>query len=279
MAEAKARNRHRQRVLEGELRCIYCAALPDSVEHMPPTSMFKGKSRPKGMEFASCTACNNGTTAADVVAAFIARVGPFDSSGSWQVREALGLRSRLAAKAPGVLQELFGGEYPQERWLRNPQGILVKTTVIQTQGAQLKQYLAAFSAKLGMALYRKHVGVALPLDGTVCLAFYLNSGPPQHVTEAILAKLPSLDTLRAGRHEVSSQFSYRYNTDECSIVLGLAAFHMGLFVVVLATSRPDFFHFQTIRFLSSLSSREALRPSCPNIQRHIPHSLRKSIRP
>jgi hypothetical protein len=53
--------------------CIYCAQRSQTVEHMPPVIMFTRKQRPKGLEFASCEACNGGTKHADLVAAYIGR--------------------------------------------------------------------------------------------------------------------------------------------------------------------------------------------------------------
>jgi hypothetical protein len=39
------------------------------------------------MEFASCNACNDGTSGGDVVGSFLARLSPFDETDSWKVKE------------------------------------------------------------------------------------------------------------------------------------------------------------------------------------------------
>ena len=76
MGEARLKSRSRQEILAGEPRCIYCDAAPSQLEHMPPKAMFRGRVRPSGMEFAACQSCNNGTSAADLVASFVARISP-----------------------------------------------------------------------------------------------------------------------------------------------------------------------------------------------------------
>jgi hypothetical protein len=50
--------------------------LAQSVDHVPPRAMFRGRRRPKGLEFASCKNCNEGTGRADLVAALLSRVAP-----------------------------------------------------------------------------------------------------------------------------------------------------------------------------------------------------------
>jgi hypothetical protein len=58
------------------------------------------------MEYAACTACNEGTRGSDAVAAFMARVHPDNGESSWQAEEMLKLISSLDTYAPGVREEL-----------------------------------------------------------------------------------------------------------------------------------------------------------------------------
>ena len=101
----KSRSRHE--ILRPGALCIYCGGLANRVEHMPPRAMFKDKARLSGMEFPSCESCNNGTSGADSVAAFIARIEPDGASGSWKFVENLAQITALNEFAPGVLEELF----------------------------------------------------------------------------------------------------------------------------------------------------------------------------
>lgn len=243
MGEAKLRSRAKSAILANEPRCIYCEALAETVEHMPPLVMFKKRSRPSGMEFASCKACNNGTSGSDLVASFLSRLGPFDEPDDWRIREAKGLTNRLKQHAPGVLDELIREDKREGNWIRGPGGILVPSVVIQADGPLLKSYLKIFAAKMGMALYREYVGVALPMTGGVLTTSYLNLGLAQKTADVILKLTPQFGTLKQGTFQVQDQFAYRYNTDEKSVLLALIGFHARLHIVVFATSMPGFYNF------------------------------------
>jgi len=71
----------RKRTLLDQLRaeqpyCIYCGGrtLGDSVDHMPPRTIFDLRYRPKGLEFLACTACNEGAKKAEQIAGFLSRL-------------------------------------------------------------------------------------------------------------------------------------------------------------------------------------------------------------
>ena len=55
--------------------CIYCGGrtVGDSVDHMPPRTIFDLRYRPKGLEFLACTACNAGGKKAEQIAGFLSR--------------------------------------------------------------------------------------------------------------------------------------------------------------------------------------------------------------
>ncbi|WP_407194622.1 hypothetical protein [Bradyrhizobium sp. STM 3566] len=239
MGDAKSKSRKLATLLASETRCIYCANKPTTVEHMPPIGMFKGRSRPNGMEFAACEDCNKGTSGADIVAAFYARLSQSDNPG--MLDEAIGLRRKMTMVAPGVSEEFNGPSYRQ--WQRTPSGLFREMTATRVDGPLTKSDLTAFSAKLAMALYREHIGVPLPLDGGVRVAYFLNAGLSQKAGDGMLSKLPLPGTLRQGRFVVPDQFAYRYNYDGKSIIAGLAGFNSNLHILMIATSNPVFYDF------------------------------------
>jgi hypothetical protein len=243
MGEAKKKSRSRQLILANEPRCIYCAEPPESVEHMPPIGMFKTRFRPSGMEFASCSGCNTGTRGADIVASFLARISPFDDADTWRIKEATKLKPALEKFAPGVLKELFHEQKKQIIWTRNPKGVRVRSVMRIADGPLVKAYLTVFGAKLAMALYREHTGIALPLTGGVQTTMFLNAGLAQAKADAILKITPLFSTLTQGDAHVPDQFAYRYNTDGESVLLAIIGFHRGLYIVVFATSMPEFYRF------------------------------------
>lgn len=218
-------------IMASEARCIYCAAPPTTVEHMPPISMFRGRKRPDGLVFAGCAACNNGTGAADLVAGFIARLSPRYDQASWKIEEAKARAGMLEAQAPGFLGEFFDPRHRTTEWLPTQSGIRRPITVLRLSGPLTRVYLDVFAAKLGMALYRHHCGHPLPLGGFVMCGAYLNAGLARETAKALLSIMPDQSGLRQGRrNHVDDQFVYRFNTDGRSVVVALAQFHDGLYV-------------------------------------------------
>src|SRR4051812_33487027 len=143
MGEARLKSRTRAEILAGEPRCIYCNAIPNQLEHMPPKSMFKGRGRPHGMEFAACQNCNNGTSAADLVASFVARISPDIDDKAWRIIEAKERRGKLEQIAPGFLNEFFRPDTSRSILLRK-QGLLVPYVRMKADGPLLKGYLTTF---------------------------------------------------------------------------------------------------------------------------------------
>lgn len=225
-------------LLKREPRCIYCKAPATQVEHMPPRGMFRGKGRPKGLEFASCADCNNGTGPADLVASFIAKIDSEAGLDHWGLQENLRLKSAMELRAPGVLEEIFGRGNVQPE-LTRVNGILRSFVKFRLDGPLVRSHLNAFSAKLGMALYRQHVGQALPLEGMVLSLWFLNGGINSGIVDAALSILPMGDTLKQGEKTVSDQFAYRFNTDQRSILASFSAFHKGLYVLNIAAREPE----------------------------------------
>ncbi|MCJ2132782.1 hypothetical protein MKK69_01660 [Methylobacterium sp. J-026] len=227
-------------IMASEARCIYCAAPHTTVEHMPPISMFRGRKRPDGLVFAGCSACNNGTSAADLVAGFVARLSPRYDQDDWKIAEVRARSGMLEAQAPGFLHEFLDQAQRSVEWRRGPNGIHRQMVVSRQRGPLLRAYLDVFAAKLGMALYRHHCGHPLPLEGFVMCGAYLNAGLAPDTAKALLSIMPDQSGLRQGRrNHADDQFIYRFNTDERTVVAALAQFHDGLYVSALAFGTVD----------------------------------------
>ena len=238
MGEAKRKSRSRRDILAGGDRCIYCEQRADDVEHMPPRVMFKEKLRLSGLEFPSCRSCNKGTSAADLVASFVARLDADGHVEGWQHREVKGLRGMLRQNAPEVWEELFHPWNGQEVWHRGASGIYERKLRVRPNGPLLGAHLGVFAAKMGMALYREHAGSALPSNGVVLAHYFTNAGLAQSSANAILRILPTTATLQQGKQTANEQFAYRYNSDGKSAVAALARFHKGLFTFTVVTCEP-----------------------------------------
>ena len=235
MGEAKRKVRSQADLIASEPPCIYCKNRPETVEHMPPITMFRKRARPRGLEFASCALCNQGTRGADAVASFFSRLHLDYGSGDWQSKEADTLKPILARYAPGVLQEFT--EHGKELHLRI-RGVIRPMVGIRANPL-LSANLTVFASKWGMASYREHVGQALPTNGAVYSRWYLNAGPAQQEYDAAMNMMPTFGTLRQGQFQVHDQFAYRFNSDERTITATFAKFHQGLYILTIATAEPD----------------------------------------
>lgn len=235
MGEERRKSLAKAAIVAAEPRCIYCASPAATVEHMPPRGMFKDKQRPGMMEFGACAACNDGTRGADAVAAMFARIAPFHNESSWQTKEARDLIRAVVAHAPGVIEEIFHPDKERVEWIPGPHGFR-KVVKIAADGPRVRANVSVFSAKLAMALYRHHIGFALPLTGAVWCQFALSGGMSQEHLDQRVEKLPIAGTLRQGRKHVSDQFLYRYNTDERTVVAAVAEFHRAFWITLFASS-------------------------------------------
>ncbi len=210
-------------------------APPGTVEHMPPVAMFPNSHRLSGMEFAACFDCNYSTRAADAAASLFARLSPSNIINELELKESRRLLRTMSSLAPEFVRELFDERKVTHVWAKGRDNFFGRKRRMELDGPVTYALLRAFSAKLGMALFREHVGEPLPAGGLVFTQHYLNSGLHRHEAEATLSILPGLGQLRQGRQTSGRSFSYRYNTDDRTIVAALAGFNDNFFVRVFAT--------------------------------------------
>ena len=270
MGEAKRKSRKRGDILAAELRCIYCANPAQTVEHMPPRGMFRGRLRPSAMEFGCCEDCNEATRGADAVAALFARTHPDYADTSWQTQEMMKLVSAVDAFAPGVREEMSApGKSIPEWGHRDGSPVLQRVVRVRADGPLVQANLCAFGAKLAMALYREHVGTPLPFDGVVWCQSALNAGMTQEALDARLQILPLFDTLRQGKFNVQEQFAYRYNCDNRATLGAVAQFHRGLWITLFASSDPKIVALLEEPKFVNLPASALIRPG----------DLRKSLTP
>lgn len=211
---------------------------------MPPRIVFRAKDRPSGMEYPACKQCNNGTSAADSAVAFFSRIDRFaDDPTGWKIKESVKPLRSLGLLAPGFLEELFNERAAKDTLIASPGGVLIPATEIHT-GPISQSLLTVFTAKLGMALYREHVGEPLPITGGVHTMWFLNSGLSEQAAQNMLSILPEYSTLKQGRRKsASGQFDYRFNTDEKSVVAALTHFHGNIHFFTMSAADTSLYKF------------------------------------
>lgn len=242
MGEAKQRSRAKAEILQSEVQCVYCDAEPTTVEHMPPTSMFRNKIRLSGLEFACCETCNHSTSASDAAASFFARLSPTHQTDQNELDEAYALVGTLAQRAPGAILEIFDEQKSTKIWAKGRSSIYGQMHSIKLDGPVTHSLMTAFTAKFGMAMFREHVGRAMNKGG-VYTQFYFNAGLTREVAKATVSILPLFGQLTMGKQRSGRQFNYRYNCDLKSITATFGAFHDNLFVRAIAVEDAESYRF------------------------------------
>ena len=241
MGEAKRRRPSREGRLLLASRCTYCPGQPTGWDHMPPISMFEGRHRPEGFEFAACSACNVGTRTCDALASMLAHVSPLNAMDHWQTTSSLRLFKSVGRLNPDLAIEISRNSPNSRTWIARPSGLQQEAVSVSLNGPLVRPHMRVFTAKLAMGLYREHIGEPLPVKGATFTRHFLNAGLSQEEADATLSILPGFASLQQGQWTVQDQFSYRYNTDGRTIVGSMVRFHGNLHVIAFATSTPEYF--------------------------------------
>jgi hypothetical protein len=245
MSESKLTRRRHARILIDGARCIYCGDPADTIDHMPPSILFRYKHRPKGLEFPSCAACNSGTSHADLVAAFFTRFSDHYESNDQLHAEAKQIGIAIKNNIPGFFDEISNVGPDTMRTLHQinqirPDFVVRGQAILNLGGPIAKRYLDVFSAKMGFALYYETTGSIVPADGGVTAAW-----KPNLVTK--LAGIPAGfrnlfvggSTLSQGSVKVSDQFEYYVNIVKADGILGTYMVRLleGLTIFAFASSQ------------------------------------------
>lgn len=206
MGESKRRRHLRQRLLGDNPTCVFCPSPSRTVEHAPPKIMFTRKHRPKGLEFASCEACNGGTRHADLVAAAIGR-SQLQRSAEAETEDLSEIFRALRNNVPGLLEEMR----PSPDQLAIAERELAGQKVLNIGGPLVRAYMQQFAVKLTFALYREISGRAVPTSGGVLAKWFTNyEDRTGRVPRELFQNLMPPRSLKQGEFDVSDQFAYSF---------------------------------------------------------------------
>jgi hypothetical protein len=208
LSEARARKRAHQALLAANPLCVYCGSPADTIDHMPPSIMFWGKQRPRGLEFSCCKACNSGTRLSEMAVALLSRAAP-DATVESHRSELKGLLASVSTNIPGLLQEMEVGKVGQKLAKRD-MGIPDGAGVLRTNGPILTKHMRIFGAKFGFAMHFEANGQRVPDSGGVQSIWFSNAQAfRKEIPASLLEMLPGPPrTLKQGAKEVSDQFKY-----------------------------------------------------------------------
>ena len=208
--------------------------------------MFAERRRPKGLEFAACDACNQGTKHADLVAAMVARSMP-DATTEAAKAEAKRIFTGIANNIPGLLQEMSLSDAEQWNARKRLSGIAPDGGFLRANGPLVSAHMQTFATKIGFALWYETTRTILPKQGGVTARWFSNVDRlegtfPQSVFDLLLPA----NTLKQGRFEVSSQFSYQWRLAEGNEMgMFLATFRHSFAVLAFAATSVSKFDFPT----------------------------------
>lgn len=212
MSEARRRRRAHQDILDNCPYCIYCGGdeFATTVEHMPPRMMFKKKERPKGLEFASCKSCNEGTRHADLVASLMGRIYP-DATTELEKSEYKDLLKAVNNNIPGLLPEMWIGHGGQKIARKRLPPNFGNGGVLRVNGPLLSAHMEAFAAKIGFSFHYEATGEIISSRGGVFARWYTNiERYGGNFPDELVAMLPAPLTLKQGKKQVSDQFQYSF---------------------------------------------------------------------
>jgi hypothetical protein len=209
LAQSKLKKKRHAEILNACPVCIYCGGSTPAttIDHMPPIAMFDGRQRPKGLEFASCEACNKGTRAADLVASLLGRVYP-DPTRDTQAEDFRKLLRGVRNNVPGLLEEMHISDRGQ-MIQRQRTGIGEGGGFIHGGGPLVSNLMKAFAVKLGFAMHYHATNEAIPVGGGVSARWFSNVDRATDVfPQTIFKLLPELRTLKQGKVAVEDQFQF-----------------------------------------------------------------------
>jgi hypothetical protein len=194
--------------------------------------MFWSRRRPKGLEFASCLDCNQGTRLADMVASLISRVFP-DPPDEATRAEISKLCASVRDNIPGLLPEMHTDDSAQMMHHRRLGTAAQQGGFLQANGPLVHAHMQTFGFKLGFALYYEATRRVVPKGGAVAARWFSNE---EHMRGAFPPSdydflLPP-QTLRQGSFEVGDQFSYQWRlTDDAEVGVFVSYFRYSFAVV------------------------------------------------
>jgi hypothetical protein len=211
MGEARKKHQRHQDILRNSQGCIYCAGKNPStqIDHMPPRAMFRLAQRPKGLEFASCAECNQGTSRLDIVGAFMARTFP-GAASERENAEWTKLLNEVQRAAPGLLNEMMWANPHQMMGMQMlAESIDENLAALKGNGPILSSYMQAFAAKIGFALHYESTGQFVPENGRIQVRWF-TSGEifGERIPTSLLESIEQIDILKQGR--ITSEYTFEY---------------------------------------------------------------------
>ena len=216
MGEARKKMSGNQKFLEAHPWCCLCGgSVPaTTIEHAPPKVFFINKVVPAATHrMPACERCNNGSGAADQVAALVALIQATvhrEVPDAYMDKLIRGVRNN-ARSAFDAIANGASSDVP----LRVNGNVDVFAKV-EIDPRIFPEWLNPWAAKQAYALYYLHSdGRILPPTSRVMVQWFTNDHVVDELSpDELLAALPNYGELRQGTKNSELQYSYKWQLDE-----------------------------------------------------------------
>ena len=217
-----------------EVADVYCGGTTpiETIEHIPPISMFDHRFRPEGLEFGACYACNHNSRFDDMALAVVSRSFP-DPIGNALMEEARRHIAGLVNNWPELSLEML----PSPRQVQMAQTTDGVVGALDARGPLLNRAMERVGLRLGLAVHFEQTGLIVPQAGGVLVRWYTNyQERVGRFPEDLLRPLGPPQTLRTGKRNAEGQFEFSsLSMTEGGMSAHLSRFRQSFVIVSLVT--------------------------------------------
>lgn len=224
-------------IRRGVFSCVYCGGseVGNTVDHMPPTSIFRDRLRPNQLIFPSCDRCRQGTRDFDCIASWLSRVYCFsdDRTAKRESEEFLKLGMAIKKHYPAVIECIDLDSKHEQEHRRSGHALPDGAGVVHIGGPIVDRALSLFTARAGFALHWLRLGRIVPKAGLVMPFWYTNINKiAGDIPSQLLECFPGFETLKQGIKDVEDQFGYASQVlDDDGMSLHILAFRFSFLCV------------------------------------------------
>jgi len=180
--------------------------------------MFRGRTWPEGYEFPACSTCQTASSKEELLVALLARMHP-SGDGPTELQEFEGLLRGVQNNFPGIVETLNLTANQKKTWLKRrhlelePGQTAAELPLAALKDSRFESAVITFARKLFLALYYKHTGQPIPLNGGARFRWWTNAQDLSVLkSSAVQQLLNQFPQLRRQATNLSDQFDYRFAT-------------------------------------------------------------------
>jgi hypothetical protein len=228
LSEHKARQTFTEKLIGQHPFCCLCGGnvAATTADHIPARIIFPYRQRPKGLEFATCSRCNDQGRQAEALLAFASRTA--GSARPKAVRDDAHLRnvmSTIETAYPGLLEQMNRGPALVRR-----NGVIVPAGVLNFNLDRVNDAFCMLAAKLALAMYYRIHNRGCPEHSIVNTTWgHSFDKEARSVVDQILFIFPQSIKLTQGSWETDETFFARYGDREGNFFVA-CVFHQAIFL-------------------------------------------------